>query len=238
MSAPFEITLAAFTKGMEEAALARWIVPEGGWAAEGDVLAEVETDKATMEIEAPCDGVLTRRLVSCGAKKWPVGAALALFAPGPKPEPGAQPAISAPAVGLTLAAPPAGPSVTMTLADAVRAGLAEAMRVDPRVRLIAEDARAGGRRGVWRGLAAEFPSRALEASADSAAALDRAVGALLAGAVPALDLPAPGRVPPAALDALARRAARFEAPALAMLRVDARSRFAPPAGARVVAPCS
>lgn len=228
---PLDIVLSAFTKGMEAAALARWVAPEGGWIAEGDVLAEVETDKATMEIEAPCDGVLLRRLEPAGPAKLPVGRVLARFQPGPKP------AVSSVApTGLSLRSAPSGPIARLTMAEAMRAGLAEAMRADPRRVILAEAARQGGRRGALRGFAAEFGDRMLDAPAAADAALDHAIGALIAGAAPILMIELE-QAPPAALKALARRAARFEATAMILATVDATTRAALPGEACALAPC-
>lgn len=86
MSESKDIPLPAFTKGMEAARLARWAASEGAWLTEGEVIAEIETDKATMEIEAQTDGVLVRRLVEPGPTLLPIGTVLGHFVPGPKPD--------------------------------------------------------------------------------------------------------------------------------------------------------
>ena len=63
-----EILMPALSPTMEEGKLARWLVKEGDEIAAGDIIAEIETDKATMEIEAIEDGLLAKVLVSEGAE--------------------------------------------------------------------------------------------------------------------------------------------------------------------------
>ena len=60
--------------------LVRWIKQAGEKVAAGEVIAEVETDKATVELEAPADGVLHRILIQEGTEDIPVGALLAVIA--------------------------------------------------------------------------------------------------------------------------------------------------------------
>ena len=74
MSKPF--TMPALSPTMEKATLARWRVAIGDRVKVGDVLAEIETDKATMEIEAEEGGVVADLLVAAGSEDVPVGAAI------------------------------------------------------------------------------------------------------------------------------------------------------------------
>lgn len=203
MSAPEEILLPAFTQGMEAARLARWAVEAGGWLAEGDVLAEIETDKATMEIEAPADGVLLDLLVEPGPALLPVGAVLGRFAPGPKPA--ASGARAAPAVRagrLGRREPVSGPTAPLTMEQAVAAALAERLRAEPRAHLVAaQDAW----RTLGRALAVEFPERVLFAPENPVAALEIFLGVAASGAPALLTMVELGALAADRLEAAARR---------------------------------
>jgi pyruvate dehydrogenase E1 component beta subunit len=63
---PTEILMPALSPTMEEGKLAKWLVAEGAAVKSGDVIAEIETDKATMEVEAVDEGTLDRILVAAG----------------------------------------------------------------------------------------------------------------------------------------------------------------------------
>jgi pyruvate dehydrogenase E2 component (dihydrolipoamide acetyltransferase) len=76
---PIEILMPALSPTMEEGALARWTKKEGDKIAPGDVIAEIETDKATMEVEAVDEGVLGRIVVPEGAQGVKVNAVIALL---------------------------------------------------------------------------------------------------------------------------------------------------------------
>ena len=65
---PFEITLPALSAGMEDAIVARWLKPEGAAISKGDPIAEIETDKATMELQAEADGTLGRIVTPDGMR--------------------------------------------------------------------------------------------------------------------------------------------------------------------------
>lgn len=65
---PIEIVLPALSAGMTDAVIARWLKAEGDIVAKGELIAEIETDKATMEIEAVCDGRIGKLLVKNGAR--------------------------------------------------------------------------------------------------------------------------------------------------------------------------
>ena len=111
-----ELKMPALSPTMEEGTLAKWLVKEGDTVASGDLLAEIETDKATMEFEAVDEGVVLKILVPEGTDGVKVGTPIALIgeegdtaaapaaksepAPAPKPEaPGSAPAPAAPATG-------------------------------------------------------------------------------------------------------------------------------------------
>lgn len=75
-----KMTMPAMSPTMTEGGLSEWKVKEGQPFSQGDVLLDIETDKATMDVEAPEDGVLAKILVGNGSKDVPVGKAIALLA--------------------------------------------------------------------------------------------------------------------------------------------------------------
>jgi pyruvate/2-oxoglutarate dehydrogenase complex dihydrolipoamide acyltransferase (E2) component len=75
-----ELKMPALSPTMEEGTLAKWLVKEGDAVKSGDLLAEIETDKATMEFEAVDEGTITKILVPEGTDGVKVGAAIALLA--------------------------------------------------------------------------------------------------------------------------------------------------------------
>ncbi|MCY3995432.1 MAG: pyruvate dehydrogenase complex dihydrolipoamide acetyltransferase [Rhodobacter sp.] len=76
---PVEILMPALSPTMEEGTLAKWLVKEGDQVSSGDLLAEVETDKATMEFEAADDGVITSILVAEGTEGVKVNTPIAVL---------------------------------------------------------------------------------------------------------------------------------------------------------------
>jgi pyruvate dehydrogenase E2 component (dihydrolipoamide acetyltransferase) len=110
-----EILMPALSPTMEEGTLAKWLVKEGDTVSAGDLLAEIETDKATMEFEAVDEGIIGKLLVAEGTEGVKVNTAIALLvdegetvadaasaapaaaAPAPKAETAATPAPAAPA---------------------------------------------------------------------------------------------------------------------------------------------
>jgi pyruvate dehydrogenase E2 component (dihydrolipoamide acetyltransferase) len=76
---PTELKMPALSPTMEEGTLARWLVKEGDTVSSGDLIAEIETDKATMEFEAVDEGVVTQILVAEGAEGVKVGTVIALI---------------------------------------------------------------------------------------------------------------------------------------------------------------
>jgi pyruvate dehydrogenase E2 component (dihydrolipoamide acetyltransferase) len=77
---PIAIKMPALSPTMEEGTLAKWLVKEGDTVKSGDIMAEIETDKATMEFEAVDEGVIARILVAEGTDNVKVGADIALLA--------------------------------------------------------------------------------------------------------------------------------------------------------------
>jgi pyruvate dehydrogenase E2 component (dihydrolipoamide acetyltransferase) len=91
---PIEILMPALSPTMEEGTLAKWLVREGDTVKSGDVMAEIETDKATMEFEAVDEGVIGKILITAGTEGVKVNTAIAVLlidgesasaAPAPKP---------------------------------------------------------------------------------------------------------------------------------------------------------
>ena len=118
---PIEILMPALSPTMEEGTLAKWLVKEGDAVASGDLLAEIETDKATMEFEAVDEGIIGKLLVAEGTENVAVNSAIAVLledgesssevdaapsAPA-SPAPAAEAATSSPAKSATLASSPA-----------------------------------------------------------------------------------------------------------------------------------
>ena len=77
---PIELKMPALSPTMEEGTLAKWLVKEGDTVASGDILAEIETDKATMEFEAVDEGTIAKILVAEGTDEVKVGTVIALIA--------------------------------------------------------------------------------------------------------------------------------------------------------------
>ena len=99
---PITILMPALSPTMEEGALTKWLVKPGDAVASGDVIAEIETDKATMEVEAVDDGVIGALLVAEGAQGVKVNAPIAtLLEPGEPAD-----ALAAPAAAPVTAPPP------------------------------------------------------------------------------------------------------------------------------------
>ncbi|CUX17142.1 pyruvate dehydrogenase complex dihydrolipoamide acetyltransferase [Agrobacterium fabrum] len=77
---PINITMPALSPTMEEGNLAKWLVKEGDKVAPGDVIAEIETDKATMEVEAVDEGTVAKLVVPAGSEGVKVNALIAILA--------------------------------------------------------------------------------------------------------------------------------------------------------------
>jgi pyruvate dehydrogenase E2 component (dihydrolipoamide acetyltransferase) len=77
---PIKVLMPALSPTMEKGNLAKWLKKEGEKIKSGDILAEIETDKATMEVEAVDEGVLAKILVAAGSQDVPVNTEIALIA--------------------------------------------------------------------------------------------------------------------------------------------------------------
>jgi pyruvate dehydrogenase E1 component beta subunit len=163
-----DILMPALSPTMEEGTLAKWHVKPGDKVESGQVIAEIETDKATMEVEAVDEGVVSELLVAEGSEGVKVNTPIARLngegeaatpapAPAPKNEPeveqargesgdpekkGSTPAAGAPPAPRPANDPeiPAGTNlVKITVRDALRDAMAEEMRRDDRVFLMGEE---------------------------------------------------------------------------------------------------
>ncbi len=119
-----ELKMPALSPTMEEGTLAKWLVKEGDTVSSGDILAEIETDKATMEFEAVDEGTISQILIPAGTDGVKVGTVIALIAgegedaaapkaaaPASKPAaPAPAPAAAAPAPAAVAPAPAARPN--------------------------------------------------------------------------------------------------------------------------------
>jgi pyruvate dehydrogenase E2 component (dihydrolipoamide acetyltransferase) len=106
---PIELKMPALSPTMEEGTLAKWLVKEGDKVASGDILAEIETDKATMEFEAVDEGTVAKILVPEGSEGVKVGAPIAILAG--EGEDASKAAAAAPKADTSAPAPPkAAPS--------------------------------------------------------------------------------------------------------------------------------
>jgi pyruvate dehydrogenase E1 component beta subunit len=168
-----ELKMPALSPTMEEGTLAKWLVKEGDNVKSGDILAEIETDKATMEFEAVDEGVISSITVPEGTDGVKVGTVIALISGDDEETAPVAPAASAPTAALeipVMAPVPAptiaksGPAIpenagmtSVTLREALRDAMAEEMRRDPRVFVMGEEvAEYQGAYKVTQGLLAEF----------------------------------------------------------------------------------
>ncbi len=201
------ILMPALSPTMTEGKLARWLKKEGDAVASGDVLAEIETDKATMEVEAVDEGVLQQILVSEGTEGVAVNTPIALLSgdaigakPAPKPAatnghdagPAPVPAATAPApkpAKAPAAEVASGPTHSQTVRDALRDAMAEEMRRDPNVFLMGEEvAEYQGAYKISQGLLQEFgAARVIDTPITEMGFAGLGVGAALAGLRPIVE---------------------------------------------------
>lgn len=201
---PIEILMPALSPTMREGRLARWLKAEGDTVKSGDVLAEIETDKAAMELESIEDGILGRILVPAETDGVPVNTPLALLlldgeslpeagavaASPPHPAPGTA---SAPPPPAPVAPPPcaATPVATrrQTVREALRDAMAEEMRRDPDVFLLGEEV--GQYQGAYKvsqGLLDEFgPKRVIDTPITEMGFTGLACGAAFTGLKPVVE---------------------------------------------------
>ena len=179
-----ELKMPALSPTMEEGTLAKWLVKEGDEVTSGDILAEIETDKATMEFEAVDEGTISKILIPEGTDGVKVGTVIALMggdgaetsseAVIERPQPPEQQVEATPAPHSAVAPTPAPKAPTMPVADvppgtemrsttvreALRDAMAEEMRKDERVFVMGEEvAQYQGAYKVTQGLLDEFGPR-------------------------------------------------------------------------------
>ena len=203
-----QILMPALSPTMTEGKLSRWLKKEGDAVKAGQVLAEIETDKATMEVEAVDEGTLGKILIPAGTENVQVNepiailleegeddAALANVAAAPKV--GARPQSSA--VDIDAGGAPAAAAlpdektydkyIKLTVREALRDGMAEEMRRDPNVFLLGEEvAQYQGAYKVSQGLLQEFgDKRIIDSPITEMGFAGLGVGAGFGGLVPIIE---------------------------------------------------
>ena len=175
-----EILMPALSPTMEEGTLAKWLVKEGDTVSSGDIMAEIETDKATMEFEATDEGVIGKILIAEGTEGVKVNTAIAILledgedasasVAASAPAETAAPAAAAPA---PASAAPAAPKMDttpdwpegtqlkqQTVREALRDGMSEEMRRDDSVFLMGEEvAEYQGAYKISQGMLDEFGAK-------------------------------------------------------------------------------
>ncbi|WP_086996353.1 pyruvate dehydrogenase complex E1 component subunit beta [Rhizobium sullae] len=211
---PIDILMPALSPTMEEGTLSKWLKKEGDKVTSGDVIAEIETDKATMEVEAVDEGTIGKLLVPAGTENVKVNAKIAVLlqdgesesdmsaAPAAQPAPAApvQQAEEKPAAAPVPAEPkafvpndpeiPAGTEmVSMTVREALRDAMAEEMRADESVFVMGEEvAEYQGAYKVTQGLLQEFgPLRVVDTPITEHGFAGVGVGAAMAGLRPIVE---------------------------------------------------
>ncbi|NKI99355.1 pyruvate dehydrogenase complex E1 component subunit beta [Novosphingobium sp. SG707] len=199
-----ELKMPALSPTMEEGKLAKWLVKVGDEVRSGDILAEIETDKATMEFEAVDEGTIGSILIAEGTEGVKVGTVIALIGGEGEAAPAASASVAAPAAPAAatsapapVAAPrPADPVIphgtnmkTSTVRDALRDAMAEEMRRDPRVFVMGEEvAEYQGAYKVTQGLLAEFgPKRVIDTPITEYGFAGIGTGAAMGGLRPVIE---------------------------------------------------
>ena len=210
-----ELKMPALSPTMEEGTLAKWLVKEGDSVSSGDLLAEIETDKATMEFEAVDEGVISKILVAEGTDGVKVGTVIALMGGGdPSSSPlagegqrseatqGEGSAPASPEAELTPTAPPlpaqpsaespspaSGEGKSTSVREALRDAMAEEMRRDDRVFVMGEEvAEYQGAYKVTQGLLEEFgPGRVIDTPITEYGFAGLGAGAAMGGLKPVIE---------------------------------------------------
>ena len=189
---PIQVLMPALSPTMTEGKLAKWSKKEGDKVASGDVICEIETDKATMEVEAVDEGTLGRILVPEGTEGVAVNAPIALLledgedasaldaaAAAPAAKPAEQPAEAAPAPA--PAAPPATPAAAPAPAPAAKPSGGDRIFASPLAKRLAKEA------GLdLGGITGSGPhGRIVKADVEKAKAAPKPAAAAAAAAAPA-----------------------------------------------------
>ena len=202
------ILMPALSPTMEQGKISKWLKKEGDRIKSGDVIAEIETDKATMEVEAVDEGVLGKILVPDGTENVAVNTPIGVIvadgesadaAPAAAPAPVAQAAAPAPvaaSVPATVASAPAvaeipaGTQMVMTtVREALRDAMAEEMRRDGDVFVMGEEvAEYQGAYKITQGLLQEFgPRRVVDTPITEHGFAGMGVGAAMTGLRPIVE---------------------------------------------------
>jgi pyruvate dehydrogenase E1 component beta subunit len=201
-----QILMPALSPTMTEGKLSRWLKKVGDDVRAGDVIAEIETDKATMEVEAVDEGKLAQILVAEGAEGVAVNTPIAVLAAdgetvsaapvapaaAPAPAPVAAPAptpMAAPAAAAPVADKDWGATTPQTVREALRDAMAAEMRADGNVFLLGEEvAQYQGAYKVSQGLLDEFgPRRVIDSPITEHGFTGMAVGAAMNGLRPIVE---------------------------------------------------
>ncbi|MDE7546937.1 pyruvate dehydrogenase complex E1 component subunit beta [Acetobacter fabarum] len=204
-----KILMPALSPTMTEGKIARWLKKEGDTITAGDVLAEIETDKATMEIEAIEDGLLGRVLIGEGVEGVAVNTPIAIVVEDGEAVPDTDavsdaPATSAPAPAASTAPPATTPAMPLstsepeqdwgetrdiTVREALRDAMAAELRRDEDVFLLGEEvAEYQGAYKISQGLLQEFgDKRVLDMPITEHGFTGMAVGAALTGLKPVVE---------------------------------------------------
>jgi pyruvate dehydrogenase E1 component beta subunit len=170
-----EILMPALSPTMEEGKLSKWLIKEGDKVSAGDIIAEIETDKATMEFEAVDEGIVAKIIVDEGAEGVLVNSPIAIITDGSSVDIKVHEEVTHTGTNLSKAKvsnqvkplddmePEWGPDVqtkTQTVREAIRDAMAEEMRRDETVYLMGEEvAEYQGAYKVSQGLLDEFGSK-------------------------------------------------------------------------------
>jgi len=204
-----EILMPALSPTMEEGNLAKWLVAEGDTVKSGDIIAEIETDKATMEFEAVDDGVIGSILVQEGSEGVKVNTPIAVLledgesdaaptaeksvpaAAAPEPEQAETRAAPVPVAAAPVEMDlPAGTTFKkQTVREALRDGMSEEMRRDEDVFLMGEEvAEYQGAYKISQGMLEEFGARrVIDTPITEHGFTGLAVGAAFAGLKPIVE---------------------------------------------------
>ena len=173
-----EILMPALSPTMEEGTLGKWLVAEGDKVSSGDILAEIETDKATMEFEAVDEGIIGKLLIAEGTAAVAVNSAIAILLEEGESLSDAVPAAPSPAPTAAAASLPATAQApkqdniveqdlpdgttfkSQTVREAIREAMSEEMRRDETVYLMGEEvAEYQGAYKISQGMLDEFGSK-------------------------------------------------------------------------------
>ena len=207
-----QILMPALSPTMEEGTLAKWMVKEGDTVASGDILAEIETDKATMEFEAVDEGVIGQLVVPEGTEGVKVNAVIAVLLEDGEdasaaenvaaPVAEAETAVEAPAPAVAVAAAPVAVVIpaeddlpegttfkSMTVREALREAMSEEMRTNENVFLMGEEvAEYQGAYKISQGMLDEFGAkRVIDTPITEHGFTGLAVGAAFAGLNPIVE---------------------------------------------------